>query len=203
MLNSHHTFKTSNRRPKLFGAVALASQLLVGLAGAASADTFKLDPVHSMIVFQVNHLGVSNPFGIFHGPTGTVDTAGDGVPSLTISAPVEKIDMGNEKWADDLKAASWFNVKQFPTIDFKTTSVKKSGDNTFDATGDLTLHGVTKTIMVTLTKTGSGKGMQGEPRVGYSTMFKVKREDYGMTTYPGAVGSEIVLWVNLEAIGSK
>jgi polyisoprenoid-binding protein YceI len=185
-----------NRIASLAGFV-LAS---AGLVSFASADSFKLDSVHSMVVFQIGHLGVSAPFGIFHAPAGTVTTDGDGVPALDISLPVDKLDMGNAKWEADIKAASWFDVKQFPAITFKTTAVKKTADNTYAATGDLTLHGVTKSITVTLTKTGEGKGMQGETRIGYSTTFKVSRSEYGMTTYVGPIGDEVTLMVNVEAI---
>jgi len=181
----------------LFASVGTASL-------SVAADTYKLDSVHSGVVFTIHHL-VSNPFGIFHAPEGTVVEDG-GVPKLEISVPVDKLDMGNDKWEKDIKAASWFDVKQFPTITFKTTSVKKLGKSAsgegfdFEATGDLMLHGVTKTVTVTLTKTGEGKGMQGESRIGYSATFKVKRSDYGMTTYVGPIGDEVTLMVNIEAI---
>jgi polyisoprenoid-binding protein YceI len=184
-------------------AFVLAAAGSISIASAAT-DTFKLDPVHSGVVFTIHHL-VSNPFGVFHGPEGKVEVDG-GVPSLEISVPVEKLDMGNKKWEDDIKAASWFDVKQFPTITFKTTSVKKLGKNEttgefdFEATGDLTLHGVTKSVTVTLSKTGEGKGMQGETRIGYSTTFKVKRSEFGMTTYVGPIGDEVTLMVNVEAV---
>jgi polyisoprenoid-binding protein YceI len=183
--------------------IASLAAFLLATTGAisfASADSYKLDSVHSMVIFQIGHLGVSNPFGIFHAPAGTVSTDADGTPALDISLPVAKLDMGNKKWEDDIKAASWFDVKQFPDITFKTTSVKKTGDNTYDATGDMTVHGVTKSITVVLTKTGEGKGMQGETRIGYSTTFKIKRSDYGMTTYVGPIGDEVTLMVNIEAI---
>jgi polyisoprenoid-binding protein YceI len=180
---------------------SLAAFLLAsaGVVSLASADSFKLDSVHSMVVFQISHFGISNPYGIFHAPSGTVTTDADGTPALDISLPVEKVDMGNPKWESDIKAASWFDVKQFPTITFKTTSVKKTADNTYEATGDLTLHGVTKSISVTLTKTGEGKTPMGGTGIGYSTTFKINRSDYGMTTYKGPVGDEVTLMVNIEA----
>jgi len=182
--------------------IAIFAAFVLAAAGTASlglaADSYKLDSVHSDVVFTIHHL-VSNPFGMFHGPSGTVSVDGD-VPALDISVPVDKLDMGNAKWESDIKAASWFDVKQFPNITFKTTSVKKTGDDTYEATGDLTLHGVTKSVTVTLTKTGEGKGMQGETRIGYNCTFKVKRSDYGMTTYVGPIGDEVTLMVNIEAI---
>jgi polyisoprenoid-binding protein YceI len=193
---------------KKMNRLASLAALFLATAGTASmslaADSFKLDSVHSGVVFTIHHL-VSSPFGIFHAPEGTVTVDG-GVPALDISVPVDKVDMGNAKWEEDIKAASWFDVKQFPKITFKTTSVKKLGEDpttheyNYEATGDLTLHGVTKSVTVTLTKTGEGKGMQGETRAGYSCTFKVKRSDYGMTTYVGPIGDEVTLMVNIEAI---
>jgi polyisoprenoid-binding protein YceI len=186
---------------------SLAAFLLAAGASAslgfAAEETFKLDPVHSDVVFTIHHL-VSNPFGVFHDPEGTVVVDG-GVPKLDISLPVDKIDMGNKKWEDDIKAASWFDAKQFPKITFKTTSVKKLGEDKdtkeyqFEATGDLTLHGVTKSVTVTLVKTGEGKGMKGETLIGYSCTFKINRSDFGMTTYKGPIGDEVTLMVNIEA----
>ncbi len=188
--------------------LASFAALLLATTGTASlslaADSFKLDSVHSGVVFTIHHL-VSNPFGVFHGPEGMVTVDG-GVPAVDISVPVDKLDMGNEKWEKDIKAASWFDVKQFPNITFKTTAVKKLGKNAttddfdYEATGDLTLHGVTKSVTVTLTKTGEGKGMQGETRIGYTCTFKVKRSEFGMTTYVGPIGDEVTLMVNIEAI---
>ena len=84
--------------------------------------------------------------------------------------------------------------------------MKKTGENKdtkeyeFEATGDLTLHGVTKSITVTLVKTGEGEGMQKETRIGYSCTFKVKRSDFKMATMVGPVGDEITLMVNIEAV---
>jgi polyisoprenoid-binding protein YceI len=181
-----------------FAALLLAT---VGSASLSLADSYKLDSVHSGVVFRIHHL-VSNVFGIFHAPEGTVTAEGGALTALDITLPVDKLDMGNEKWAEDIKAASWFDVKQFPTITFKTSAIKKTGDDTYEATGDLTLHGVTKTITVTLTKTGEGKGMQGETRLGVDATFKVKRSDYGMTTYVGPIGDEVTLMVNVEAVKS-
>jgi polyisoprenoid-binding protein YceI len=178
------------------------------LAGSASlgfaADSYKLDPVHSGVVFSIRHI-VSRPFGIFHGPEGTVEVDG-GVPKLDVTVAVDKLDMGNDTWEKDIKAASWFDAKQFPTITFKTTDVKKLGEDPksheykFEATGDLTLHGVTKSITVELTRVGEGKGMKGETRIGYESRFEIKRSDYGMTTAVGPIGDEVTLMVNIEAV---
>ena len=185
-------------KTRLASIAALLFATLGSASLSAAADSYKLDSVHSGVVFRIHHM-VSNVFGIFHGPEGTVTVDGD-VPAFDVTLPVEKLDMGNEKWVADIKAASWFDVKQFPTITLKTTSVKKTADDTYEATADLMLHGVTKSITITIAKTGEGKGMQGETRIGYDSTFKVKRSDFGMTTYVGPIGDEVTLMVNIEAI---
>ena len=170
-------------------------------AAAAPAGTLNLDPVHSMIVFQINHMGASNPFGVFHGLSGTVAVGGDGTPSLDLSVPADKVDMGNDAWEKHIKSPDFFNVAQFPTLTFKSTSAKKAGDDAYEVTGDLTLHGVTKPVTISLTQTGVGKGMKGETRVGYSTTFTIKRAEYGVSYLEGkGVGSDVTLMVNVEGI---
>ncbi len=185
--------------------VAALFAVVAATASTALATTLKLDPVHSMVVFQIAHLGASQPFGIFHGVEGTVTAdSGEAPPSsVQIVAHVDKLDMGNKQWEDDIKGGDWFNAAQFPDITFKSTAVKEAGADAFAVTGDLTLHGVTKSITVELKRLGIGKGMKGETRIGYSTTFKVSRKDFGVTKYEGPVGDEVTLTANLEGIVQK
>jgi polyisoprenoid-binding protein YceI len=186
-----------------FGIVAAFVLGTVGTALSARAQSFNLDPIHSMVVFRINHFAVSNPFGVFHGPTGTVTVGADG-PALDISVPVDKVDMGNEKWETHIKSADFFNAKEFPNLTFKSSSVKKTGDNTWDVTGDLTVHGVTKTITVSVEKEGEATNpANGKAAIGLSTTFKIKRSDYGMNYGVGkGIGDEVTLMINLEADAS-
>ena len=118
-------------------------------------------------------------------------------------AHIAKLDMGNDAWEKHIKSADFFNAAQFPDITFKSTSVKADGDDSFDVTGDITLHGVTKSITVSMKRLGIGKGMQGETRIGYTTEFRVKRSEFGITKYEGAVGDEVTLYINLEGVVAK
>ena len=99
-----------------------------------------------------------------------------------------------------MKSPDFFNAKQFPTISFKSTSVKKDGDTVLNVTGDLTLHGVTKSITVPLTVVGSGKGMAGETRTGFEGTVEFKRSDFGMTGLAPVVGDDVRLIVSIEGI---
>jgi polyisoprenoid-binding protein YceI len=180
--------------------IATLAAFLLATAGTALpsfADSFKVDPIHSMVVFQINHFHASNPFGIFHGVNGTITTGEDGAPTMDISVPVDKLDMGNDAWEKHIKSADFFNEKEFPNITFKSTAGKKISDDTFEVTGDLTLHGVTKSITVTIT-TSMGKGMKGETLEGFDCTFKIKRSDFGVKAFVPNVGDEVTLMVNIE-----
>src|SRR3954462_8331101 len=160
--------------------VKLMSFLAIALFASAfaSADTYKVDPMHSSIVFKSKHLDTSYVFGRFNEFGGTVNVDTDpSKMSFDVSAKVDSIDTGNGKRDTHLKSPDFFSAKEFPTIAFKSTSVKAAGEGKYEVTGDLTLHGVTKPVTVTLNKTGEST-MMGN-RVGFLSTFTVKRSDFG------------------------
>jgi polyisoprenoid-binding protein YceI len=181
--------------------------LIVALSTAAAvraADTYKVDPVHSQIVFQINHLGVSNILGRFNEPGGTfvLDNDDAGKSTFEISVAAKNVDTGFQKRDDHLRSPDFFNVKQFPTISFKSTGVKKLEDGSYELTGDLTLHGETKPITVKLGKIVAKEvGPQmGGTRAGFDTTFTLKRSDYGMSFMQGPLGDEVTLMINIEGV---
>jgi polyisoprenoid-binding protein YceI len=133
-------------------------------------------------------------------PTGsfTYDDADPTKLSFTVSASLDNLDTQNARRDSDLKGPDWFNAKQYPTLDFKSTAVKKTGDNTYDVTGDLTMHGVTKSITIPMEMTGTGKDMRGATRMGFQSAFTINRTDFDMKTMPGPVGEEVRINVALE-----
>jgi polyisoprenoid-binding protein YceI len=184
-----------------FVAAALAAGFLASTAASVRADAYTVDPVHSNTVFHIHHFNAGFVWGLIPNPTGTVnyDAANPDGINFVVSVDISKIFTGNEKRDSDLKGPDWFNVKQFPTMDFKSTAVKKTGDNTYDVTGDLSIHGVTKSVTVPMTMTGIGKGMRGESRLGFEGEFTINRNDFDMKTLPGAVGDDVVIDVALES----
>ena len=167
---------------------------------ALAADTYKIDPVHSVVGFAVKHMEVSPFYGRFNEPTGaiTLDSADPSKSSFNIEIAAEKVDTGNDKRDAHLRTPDFFDAKQFPTITFKSTSVKGSGDS-FEVSGDLTLHGVTKSITVPVRKTGekeTGKGV----RTGWEAMFDIKRSDFGMTGMIPQISDDVQLLVALAAV---
>ena len=173
--------------------------LALMLAQAARADSMKVDPAHSFLLFQIKHMDVSYVWGRIAVASGTV-ALDDANPSIEITAQADSVDTGVEGRDKHLKGPDFFDAKQYPELSFKSTAVKKTGDTTYEVSGDLTIHGVTRPISVTITKIGEGdKGPPMGYRAGFGTEFSIKRSDFGMNTMQGPVGDDVKIYVNLEA----
>ena len=166
-----------------------------------ATDTFKIDPVHSSVLFSIKHLGVTDFYALFKDISGTVtfDKADPAKSAVTLTVPVESLDSRNPKRDQHLKSPDFFNAKQFPMLSFKSKKVEATGD-TYKITGDFTLHGVTKPITIEFKKGPEGKGMEGEVRGGGETRFTIKRSDYGMTFMQGALGDDVNIIVSVEGV---
>jgi polyisoprenoid-binding protein YceI len=181
---------------------AFAALCLLVLAAVVQAETYKVDPVHSTIIFRVGHLNAGVVYGRFNDPVGTItiDSENPANSSLNVEVKTDNIDTHNQKRDDHLRSPDFFNNKEFPTISFKSTAFKSSGDNKYEVTGDLTLHGVTKPVTVTVDKLGTGKDPSGATRAGFESIFTIKRSDFGMNFMQGGVGDEVRLMIALEGV---
>lgn len=180
----------------------LFTGLLCSLAFALSAqgaDTYKVDPVHSSVIFSVKHSGVTDFYGAFKEISGTVtfDAADPSKSSVELTVPVESIDTRSEKRDQHLKSPDFFNAKQFPAITFKSNKIEGSGDN-YKISGDLTIHGVTKPITADFKRGADGKGGQGKTVGGGEARFTIKRSDYDMKFMLGPLGDEVNIILSLE-----
>jgi polyisoprenoid-binding protein YceI len=172
----------------------------LGLAlSAYGADTYKVDPVHSSVVFGIKHNGVTNFYGAFKEISGTVtfDAADATKSSVELTVPVESVDTRSEKRDQHLKSPDFFNAKQFPTITFKSTKIEGSGDS-YKISGDLTIHGETKPITVDFKKGAEGKGGGGKTVSGGEARFTIKRSDYDMKFMIGPLDDDVNLILSLE-----
>jgi polyisoprenoid-binding protein YceI len=187
---------------KSFKLTFISVIYLVGFGLCAyGADVYKVDPVHSSVVFSTKHFGVTDFYGRFNEVTGTVtfDAADPTKSSVELSVPAESIDTHNDKRNQHLKSPDFFNAKQFPALTFKSTKIEGSG-NTYKVTGDLTIHGVTKPISIDFKRGPDGKGGQGETRGGGQTQFAIKRSDYDMKFMTGPVGDDVNIILSLEGV---
>jgi polyisoprenoid-binding protein YceI len=183
------------------------SMLLVNVGGSVAvraADNYQIDPVHTAVTFKISHLALSWTYGRFNDVSGrfTIDSADPGRSSFALSMKPESIDTGNSKRDEHLRGPDFFNVKQFPVISFTSKSVKAI-EGGYEVTGDMTLHGATRSITFPLSGGRTADFPPGVRRTGYSTEFKLKRSDFGMDKMIGAVGDEIDVAISFEGIKGR
>ena len=186
---------------RVFLGMALA---LTVLTGTAVADEYKIDPVHSSAVFKINHLGASNTYGMMPNVTGTLtfDENDASKNAITISVDATSVSTFNAGRDKHLSGPDFFNSKQFPAITFKSTAWKKTGDGTYDITGEFTMLGVSKEITVSAEHIGYGKNRSGDVLTGFDSTFVIDRTDYGMAygvADEGGIGKEVTITIAIES----
>ena len=171
----------------------------------AAAETYKLDPDHTSIIFRLKHLGVAYVYGRFSGPTGSFvfDESSPAKSSIEIQVDAKNVDTAVAKRDNHLKSPDFFDAGEHPLIKFKSTSVKKSGPDSYEVSGNLTLLGKTQPVTVKALQTGNGKDPWGNFRQGFETSFTIKRSDFGMNFMMGAAADEVLLTVSVEGIRLK
>jgi polyisoprenoid-binding protein YceI len=178
--------------------LALFSVLL--FAAPALADDWKVDPSHVSVVFKINHAGFSDTYGFFPGVSGAVKTGAQGLESVEVTIKAETINSGFAKRDGHLRSPDFFNTAQHPTITFKSTAIKKTGDNTYAVVGNLTMLGQTKSVSTTITQHKVGEFPKGTTRTGFSGELNVKRSDFGMKYGLPAIGDDVKLMLSIEAV---
>ncbi len=149
----------------------------------AGTITWKLDPAHSHAEFKVKHMMISNVKGSFNGLSGTLtEHATDAtLSSVDASIDVATVNTGDAQRDAHLKSGDFFDAEKYPTMTFKSTSVKPNGDGGYNVTGDLTLHGTTRQqTFVVDGPSAPGKDPWGNTRIGLSATTKINRKDFGL-----------------------
>ncbi len=189
---------------KFISALALSLSTLVLPAGAfAATETYQIDPVHSSLGFTIRHF-VSKVPGTFAQFTGVLTLDRDQMENSSVDATIQigSVSTGNDKRDAHLKSKDFFDASQFGTATFKSKSFKKTGDTTYAITGDLSLHGVTKEVVLSANLLGFGDGMQGAKLVGWEATTTIKRADFGLqgpAMLGKALGEDAALTINIEA----
>jgi len=169
---------------------------------AAAADTYNIDPVHSRVSFRVQHFGASYFHAQFFDTSGSfsVDPKNIGKSAVEVTTKIASLDTHDDKRNGHLQSPDFFNAKAFPVMTFKGKRFKKLGSNKVQVTGDLMLHGVTKSVTLTLEHVGEGKDPWGGYRSGYEGSFTLKRSDYGMKFMLGGIGDEVNVTLSIEGV---
>ncbi len=186
----------------------LASLLsLAPVLAVAATSSWNVDPSHSQVGFAVKHLVISNVRGEFGAYSGKLVLDESDVTKSTVEATIDVASI-DTKVADrdtHLKSPDFFDAAKYPSIAFKSTKVAKAGKDRLKVTGDLSLHGVTRPVVLDVTTTPAVKGMYGETRRGFAAATKISRKDFGLTWNKlveagPAVGDEVSVALDLEVV---
>lgn len=188
--------------------ILTAATAVAFLAAQAQTTNWNLDKSHSSVKFSVEHLVISSVEGSFKAFTGSVasnsPTSFDGA-SINFSIDVNTINTDDEKRDGHLKTADFFDVAKFGTITFKSKSMTKTSGNNYKLTGELTMHGVTKTVTFDVKFNGLAKDPYGNQKAGFKISGTINRKDFGVgETTPGAIVSEeVTITTNIELAQAK
>jgi len=190
-------------RSLILAAVSLASLGFASLASRAAVETYAIDSVHSNVAFSIRHF-VSKVPGNFTKLSGTIKVDRENLEKSTVNAiiDVSSVTTSNDARDKHLKSDAFFDVAKYPTARFVSIAWKKTGENTFDITGDLTIHGITKSVVLNAELLGFGAGMEGVQLSGWQATTTLKRSDFGMSgpaVLGAALGDEVAITINVEA----
>lgn len=192
-------------KAKLVSAGAVVA--MAGLAlSANAADKFLLDPAHASVLFGVSHLGFSKTFGRFNKVEGafTLDADAPEKSSVVVTMDAASLDTNHEKRDEHLRGKDFFDVAQFPALTYKSTSVKLTGEKTAIVTGDLTMHGVTKSVPLDVTLVNVGPNPMDPTKTkivaGFSARGTLKRSEFGMGYAAPVLGDDVEIIIEVDAI---
>jgi len=168
----------------------------------AAAETYNFDPMHTYLIWHINHFGFSIQAGKFSMIDGTlvVDEAKPQNSKVTVTIPMDKLSTGIPKLDEHLASGDFFNVEKFPTATFVSNKVVVSGKNTGKVYGILTLLGISKpvTLDVKMLKVGMYP-MKNIKSIGFSATTEFKRSEFGMDKYLPALADEVKIDIGVEA----
>ncbi len=182
-------------------AVATATPADTGLP----TGTWKVDPVHSSVEFQVKHLGIATVKGQFKEFEGTVEVGPDGASAYG-AVQTASVDTREPQRDEHLRSADFFEVDTYPQIDFRSTAIRRAGEDELEIDGELEIHGVRRPITLKTEIEGTETDLQGNERVGLSASAQINRSDFEMR-FNAALGSgnvvvsdKVKILVNVSAV---
>lgn len=183
--------------------------LALAAAAGLQAATYEIDAAHSSANFKVRHMMVANVNGTFSKVSGNVvfDPKNLAASKVEATIDVNSVNTQQEKRDAHLKSPDFFDVAKYPAMTFKSKKFASAGAGKYKVTGDLTIHGVTKEVVLELTDvTPETKGMGGETRIGGTASTKINRKEFGLTwskTLDGGgavVGDEVTINIEMELV---
>ncbi|WP_171099762.1 MULTISPECIES: YceI family protein [unclassified Ruegeria] len=180
-------------------AAALAVSATTAFAGA---EKYVLDPSHSQVLFSYDHLGFSTTYGMFSGFEGEImfDQENPAASSVSVSMPVMSMFTGWEAREGHFMSEDFFGAKEGDLITFTSTGIEVTGDDTANITGDLTMNGVTKSVVLdaSLNKVDNHP-MANKPWAGFNATTTLTRSEFDLGQFAPFVGDEVTVQISVEA----
>ena len=183
--------------------------MTTAVANEVAKSTWTIDPAHSVAEFKVKHMMISNVKGQFSGVSGTLSLDPTDISKSSVTAIIDATSINTREPQRDahLKSADFFDVEKFPSLEFKSTRVTRAGDDELRVEGNLTIHGVTKSVTFAVEgPSAPNKDPWGNQRIGLTATTKINRKDYGLTwnaaleTGGILVGEEVTITLDVQFI---
>ena len=182
--------------------IALYASFFLAFVSLAQADSWKIDPNHTAAQFAIRHLGVSTVRGAFTKVNGSAEYDPANLSKTSIDATIDasSVDTRVEMRDNDLRSPNFFDVQKYPTITFKSKRAEAAGDGKIKITGDLTIHGVTKEVVLDVdAPTAPIKDAKGM-RVGTSATTKINRKEFGVNGGSAVAADEVSITLDVELV---
>ncbi|MBY6134395.1 YceI family protein [Nocardioides marinus] len=189
---------------KTLFAAALAAIAATG--AAAAPEKYVLDSGHSQVIFDYNHLGYSTTYGMFSGFEGEImfDQEDPAASSVSVSMPLSSMLTGWQKRFDHFMSKDFFDATEDETITFTSTAIEVTGGNTAKITGDLTLNGVTKSVVLDAKLNKAGEHpMAKKPWAGFDATTTLVRSEYNLGQFAPFVSDEVNVKISIEAMKAE
>lgn len=186
-------------------SIGLAVAVSSSFALAAPVD-YKIDPTHTATVFSWNHFGFSTPSANFSDIQGVikVDNAKPSNSSVEVTIPVSSVNTNVAALDKEFQQEAWFNASKYPTITFKSTKVETKDKKHFKITGNLTVKGITKPVVLDAVLNKQGEHpMAKVPAIGFNATTSFNRSEFGLANYVPNVGDKITVNITTEATAAK
>jgi polyisoprenoid-binding protein YceI len=187
--------------PRFVSFVCLIA--MCAASAVAQTETWHLDPPHSAAQFAVKHMGISTVRGTFTKVNGELQysAADPAKSSLNVTIDAASVDTRVEMRDNDLRSAHYLDVAKYPTITFKSKRVEPAGAGKLKVTGDLTIHGVTKEVVLDVDgPTAPVTDPKGNSHMGASAATKIERQDFGVGEKSNMIGDDLTITIDVELV---
>lgn len=181
----------------------LSAVVMLAVSAVAQVETWQIDPNHTAAQFSVRHMGISTVRGAFTKVSGSAqyDPSNPGKTSVEATIDAASVDTRVSMRDDDLRSANYFDVARYPMITFKSKSAEPAGEGKLKLVGDLTIHGVTKEVVLPVDGPSAPvTDPRGNTHVGASASTTINRKDFGVGGASSMVGEDIAITIDVELV---